>query len=81
MYSYHHNLLPSSFRNLFLSSNQVHYYETRLKPLSLVLNFVELTLSSSVSFIEGQQFGILCQLHFHLLPHICDYLIYSRSVD
>ena len=30
MYSYHHNLLPSSFRNLFLSSNQVHHYETRL---------------------------------------------------
>ena len=29
MYSYHHNLLPSSFRNLFLSSNQVHHYETR----------------------------------------------------
>ena len=81
VYSYHHNLLPSSFRNLFLSSNQVHHYETRLKPLSLVLSFVDLTLSSSVSFIESQQFGILCQLHFHLLPHICDYLIYSRSVD
>ena len=30
MYSYHHNLLPSSFRNLFLTSNQVHHYETRL---------------------------------------------------
>ena len=30
MYSYHHNLLPSSFCNLFLSSNQVHHYETRL---------------------------------------------------
>ena len=30
MYSYHHNLLPSSFRNLFSSSNQVHQYETRL---------------------------------------------------
>ena len=30
MYSYHHNFLPSSFRNLFLSSNQVHHYETRL---------------------------------------------------
>ena len=30
MYSYHHNLLPSSLRNLFLSSNQVHHYETRL---------------------------------------------------
>ena len=30
MYSYHHNLLPSSFRDLFLSSNQVHQYETRL---------------------------------------------------
>ena len=25
MYSYHHNLLPSSFRDLFLSSNQVNY--------------------------------------------------------
>ena len=32
MYSYHHNLLPSSFRDLFLSSNQVHQYETRLAP-------------------------------------------------
>ena len=30
MYSYHHNLLPSTFRDLFLSSNQVHQYETRL---------------------------------------------------
>ena len=30
MYSYHHNLLPSSFRSLFFSSNQVHHYETRL---------------------------------------------------
>ena len=30
MYSYHHNLLPSSFHDLFLSSNQVHQYETRL---------------------------------------------------
>ena len=30
MYSYHHNLLPSSFRDLFLSSNEVHQYETRL---------------------------------------------------
>ena len=30
MYSCHHNLLPSSFRDLFLSSNQVHQYKTRL---------------------------------------------------
>ena len=30
MYSYHHNLLPSSFRDLFLSSNEVHQYETLL---------------------------------------------------
>ena len=30
MYSYHHNLLRSSFRNLFSSSNQVYQYETRL---------------------------------------------------
>ena len=30
LYSYHHNLLPSSFHDLFLSSNQVHQYETRL---------------------------------------------------
>ena len=30
MYSYHHNLLPSSFRNLFWSSNQVHHYEIRI---------------------------------------------------
>ena len=30
MYSYHHNLLPISFRDLFLSSNQVHQYDTRL---------------------------------------------------
>ena len=46
MYSYLHNLLPSSFCNLFLSSNQVHHHETQL----------------SVSFIKDQQFGILCQL-------------------
>ena len=30
MYSYHNNLLPSTFRDLFLSSDQVHQYETRL---------------------------------------------------
>ena len=30
MYSYHHNLLPNSFHDLFLSSNQVHQYKTRL---------------------------------------------------
>ena len=30
MYSYHHNLLPSNFHDLFLRSNQVHQYETRL---------------------------------------------------
>ena len=30
MYSYHHNLLPGSFRDLFLSSNQVHHCEIRL---------------------------------------------------
>ena len=30
LYSYHHNLLPSSFHDLFLSSNQVHQYEIRL---------------------------------------------------
>ena len=31
MYSYHHNLLPNSFHDLFLSSNEVrHQYETRL---------------------------------------------------
>ena len=29
-YSYHHSLLPSSFRDLFLSINQVPQYETRL---------------------------------------------------
>ena len=28
MYSYHHNLFPSSFHDLFLSSNQVHQYKT-----------------------------------------------------
>ena len=32
MYSYHHNLWPSSFHDLFLSSNQVHQYKTRLAP-------------------------------------------------
>ena len=30
MHSYHHNLLPSSFHDLFLSTNQVHQHETRL---------------------------------------------------
>ena len=54
---YHHNLLPSGFRHLFLSSNQVRHYETRLashyRP-----HFVGLILGSSVSFIENQ-----CQFH------------------
>ena len=44
MYSYRHNLLPSSFRHLVLSSNQVHCYETRLAShLDLIL--VELLLA------------------------------------
>ena len=30
MYSYHHNLLPNSFHDLFLTSNQVHRCETWL---------------------------------------------------
>ena len=40
-------------------------------PLSIVLIFVELILSSSVSFIEGQKF--FASYNNHLLPHICDY--------
>ena len=58
MYSYHHNLLPSSFRNLFLSSNQVHHYETWANNLEFSASYTN-----------------------HLLHNICDYLIYSRSVD
>ena len=61
MYSYHHNLLPSSFRNFFLSSNQVHHHETRLAS-QYIPHFCRI-LSSSVSFIEDKQSGILCQLH------------------
>ena len=30
MYSYHRNLMPGNFRNLVLSSYQVHHHETRL---------------------------------------------------
>ena len=64
MYSYHHNLLPSSFCNFFLSSNQIHHCETPLASQNDVDHiFVELILSSSVSFIEDKQSGILCQLH------------------
>ena len=33
MYSYCHNVLPTSSRNLFLSTNQVHLYENRLASL------------------------------------------------
>ena len=61
MYSYYHNLLPSSFRNLFLSSNQVHRYETWLA--SQYRPHFKLVLSRSASFIEDQQSGILYQLH------------------
>ena len=35
MYSYHHNLLPSSFHDLFLSSNQVHQYKYKTLLASL----------------------------------------------
>ena len=48
VYSYHHNLLPSSFGNLFLSSNQVHHYETRLasqyKPHFCKTNFKKFSI-------------------------------------
>ena len=75
MYSYHHNLLPSSFRNLFLSSNQVHHYETRLA----------FQYSPHFCRTNIKQFSTLYRFFAsytnHLLPDICDYLIYGRSVD
>ena len=57
MYSYCHNSLPSSFRNLFLSSNQVHHYETQLASQYRRHFLVEGTLRSTVSFIKDQQSG------------------------
>ena len=29
MFLYHHNLLPSSFANLFMTNSQIHHYNTR----------------------------------------------------
>ena len=57
MYSYHHNLLPSSFRDLFLSSNQVHQYETRLA------SQYRPHFCNPVSFTEDLKSGIRCLFH------------------
>ena len=67
MYPYHHNLLPSSFRNLFLSSYQVHHYETRL-PLSIDLIFVEL-VQYPLSRTNNLEF--FASYTNQLLFHIC----------
>ena len=64
IHSYHHNLLPCSFPNLFLRSNQVHHYDTQLTS-QYRRHFCGTNIKQlwSVSFIEDQQSGMLCQLH------------------
>ena len=62
MYSYHHNLLPSSFRNLFLSSNQVHHYETRLAS-QFSPHFCRTNIMQFSILYRGPTFEILCQLY------------------
>ena len=86
MYSYHHNLLPSSFCDLFLSSNQVHQYETRLasqyrphfcrtniKQFSILYRGPKIWNSLPISLISPPSIYI----YFFNLK---DYLIDSRSV-
>ena len=86
MYSYHHNLFPSSFCDLFLSSNQVHQYETRLasqyrphfcrtniKQFSILYRGPKIWNSLPISLISPPSIYI----YFFNLK---DYLIDSRSV-
>ena len=73
IYSYYHNSLPSSFHNLFLSSNQVHHYETQLASQYRRHLLVEGTLRSTVSFIKDQQSGIRYLLY---LPALLLYLFF-----
>ena len=86
MYSYHHYLLPNSFRDLFLSNNQVHQYETRLashyrphfcrtniKQFSIRYRGPKIWNSLPISLISSPSIIVF-------LKKLKDYLIDSRSV-
>ena len=62
MYSYHHNLLPSSFHDLFLSRSQVHHYETRLA-FQYRPHFCRTNIKQFRILYQDQQSGILCHLN------------------
>ena len=76
MYSYHHNLLPTSFRNLFLISSQLHHSETRLasqyRPHFCRTNIIP---SGSVGLTILEFFASYTnQLLFHIfLKHLKNY--------
>ena len=86
MYSYHHNLLPNSFHDLFLSSNQVHQYETRLasqyrlhfcrtniKQFSILYRGPKIWNSLPVSLINSPSISVFKK-------NLKNYLTDSRSV-
>ena len=86
MYSYHHNLLPNSFHDLFLSSNQVHQYETRLasqyrphfcrtniKQFSILYRGPKIWNSLPVSLISSPSISVFKK-------NLKNYLTDSRSV-
>ena len=86
MYSYHHNLLPNSFHDLFLSSNQVHQYETRLasqyrphfhktniKQFSILYRGPQIWNSLPISLISSPSISVLKK-------KLKNYLTDSRSV-
>ena len=55
MYSYHHNLLPSSFRDLFLSSNQVHQSSASSKVYLIVYRKIDKTSELPKMTFLGQE--------------------------
>ena len=86
MYSYHHNLLPNSFHDLLLSSNQVHQYETQLasqyrphfcrtniKQFSILYRGPKIWNSLPVSLISSPSISVFKK-------NLKNYLTDSRSV-
>ena len=75
MYSYHHNLLPSSFHDLFLSSNQVHQYETwlasqcfcgtNIKQFSILYRGPKIWNLLPVSLISSPSISVFKKINYH----------------
>ena len=77
MYSYHHNLLPSSFRDLFLSSNQVHQSSASSKVYLTVYRKIDKTSKLPKMTFLGQE----TVRRQHLNGSLCAFSPYYRSYD